>query len=172
MSWRSRSRPLPSETPRESATYPPPRRPLHRRIRQIAFLAVAALVAVGCGAQEPKPGAKASPRGEAGAFPVTVKAAHGSVTIDGRPERIVSLSPTGTEMLFAIGAGEQVVAVDEFSYYPPEAPTTKLSGSEPNVEAIARYKPDLVIASDDVGDLGTSLGALHIPLLVAPATGR
>jgi iron complex transport system substrate-binding protein len=62
-----------------------------------------------------------------------------------------------------------VVAVDAFSYYPPEAPTTNLSGTEPNIEAIARYEPDLVVASDEAGDLGSSLGALDIPLLVAPA---
>jgi iron complex transport system substrate-binding protein len=98
-----------------------------------------------------------------------VKAGNGDITIDERPERLVSLSPTATEMLFAIGAGEQVVAVDEFSYYPPEAPTTNLSGAEPNIEAIARYEPDLVIASDDPGELAASLGALDIPLLVAPA---
>ena len=61
------------------------------------------------------------------------------------PQRIVSLNPTATEMLFAIGAGDQVVAVDQFSYFPAEAPVTDLSGYEPNVEAIAGFEPDLVI---------------------------
>jgi iron complex transport system substrate-binding protein len=167
---RIRSMSLPPETPRGSATFhPTDRGRLHRRIRAIATLAVVALVTVGCGGEESNQGTQSSPTNEAAAFPVTVKAGNGSVTIDVRPESIVSLSPTGTEMLFAIGAGEQVVAVDEFSYYPPEAPTTKLSGSEPNVEAIAKYEPDLVVASDDAGDLGSSLGALDIPLFVAPA---
>jgi iron complex transport system substrate-binding protein len=145
------------------------RRRLHRRIRAVAILAVVALVTAGCGDEDLNPGAQASPKDEAAAFPVTVKAGNGSITIQERPENIVSLSPTGTEMLFAIGAREQVVAVDEYSYYPPEAPTTNLSGSEPNVEAIAKYEPDLVVASDDVGDLGSSLRALDIPLFVAPA---
>ncbi|VAV98829.1 Vitamin B12 ABC transporter, substrate-binding protein BtuF, partial [hydrothermal vent metagenome] len=64
-------------------------------------------------------------------FPITVAAANGSVVLDERPIRIVSISPTGTEMLFAIGAGDQVVAVDSFSYYPPQAPVTDLSGWQP-----------------------------------------
>jgi iron complex transport system substrate-binding protein len=167
---RIRSISLPPATPRGSATaYPTDHGRFHRRTRAIAILAVVALLTVGCGGEESNPGAQASPTDEAAAFPVTVKAGNGNITIDERPERIVSLSPTGTEMLFAIGAGEQVVAVDEFSYYPSEAPTTKLSGSEPNVEAIAGYEPDLVVASDDAGDLGPSLGALDILLFVAPA---
>ena len=65
--------------------------------------------------------------------------------------RIVSLSPTATEMLFAIGAGGQVVAVDSNSNYPAEAPKTELSAYQPNIEAIAGYKPDLVVYSDDPG---------------------
>ena len=65
------------------------------------------------------------------------------------PTAIVSLSPTATEMLFAIGAGEQVVAVDNYSYWPPQAPVVDdLSGWNPNVEAIASFEPDLVILSD------------------------
>jgi iron complex transport system substrate-binding protein len=151
--------------PRGSAISRPPDL---RRIRAIAILTAVALVTVGCG-DESNPGAQSSPRDQTTAFPVTVKAGNGDITIDERPERLVSLSPTATEMLFAIGAGEQVVAVDEFSYYPPEAPTTNLSGTEPNIEAIAKYEPDLVVASADAGDLGSSLGALDIPLLVAPA---
>jgi iron complex transport system substrate-binding protein len=167
---RIRSMSLPPGTPGRSGTfYPSGRGRLNRRIRAIAMLTVVALVTVGCGDEESNPGAQASPTDEAAAFPVTVKADNGNITIDERPESIVSLSPTGTEMLFAIGAGEQVVAVDEFSYYPPEAPTTKLSGLEPNIEAIAKYEPGLVVASDDTGDLESSLEALDIPLLVAPA---
>ena len=63
------------------------------------------------------------------------------------PQRIVSLSPTVTEDLFAIGAGKQVVAVDQDSSYPKSAPRTSLSGLQPNVEAIANYHPDLVVIS-------------------------
>ncbi|MCE2512612.1 MAG: ABC transporter substrate-binding protein [Acidimicrobiia bacterium] len=76
-------------------------------------------------------------------------------------QRIVSISPTGTEMLFAIGAGDRVVAVDQFSYYPDDAPVTDLDGWNPNVEAIASYDPDLVVMQTS-GDAGASLEALGI----------
>jgi iron complex transport system substrate-binding protein len=72
-------------------------------------------------------------------------------------------------MLFAINAGHQVIAVDDQSNYPADAPMTKLSGFQPNIEAIAAYKPDLVIASDDNGGLVHGLAALNIPVLVEPA---
>jgi iron complex transport system substrate-binding protein len=85
------------------------------------------------------------------------------------PQRIVSLSATATEMLFAIGAGDLVVAVDDQSNYPPEAPRTDLSGYTPNIEAIAGYEPDLVIVSNDLDDVESSLDALDIDVLVLPA---
>jgi iron complex transport system substrate-binding protein len=72
-------------------------------------------------------------------------------------------------MLFAIGAGDQVEAVDDQSNYPAEAPVTDLSGFEPNVEAIASYQPDLVVYSTEPGDLGAALEGLGIPALVQPA---
>ena len=101
------------------------------------------------------------------AFPVMVRAANGEVEIPARPSRIVSLSPTATEMLFAIGAGGEVVAVDDQSDYPPGVPTTELSGYEPNVEAIVEYEPDLVVATS-AGSL-KSLDDLGVPLLVQTA---
>jgi iron complex transport system substrate-binding protein len=106
-----------------------------------------------------------APSTEAASFPVTVEGTNGSITIEQRPERIVSLSPTATEDLFAIGAGDQVIAVDDQSDFPPEAPTTDLSGFEPNVEAIAGYRPDLVVFATEPGDLGASLEALGITAL-------
>ena len=89
-----------------------------------------------------------------------------------QPQRIVSLSPTATEMLFAIGAGRQVVAVDGNSNYPKEAPTTDLSAYQPNLEAIAGYKPDLVVYSDDPGELAAGLAKLSIPAIHQPAATR
>lgn len=100
------------------------------------------------------------------AFPVTVTDALGEVTIEAMPEAIVSLSTTGTEMLFAIGAGDQVVAVDEFSTYPEEAPITDLSGYTPNLEAILAFEPDLVVISFDPGDLQAGLDAVGVPSLL------
>ena len=103
------------------------------------------------------------------AFPVTVEADNGSVTLEEQPDAIVSLSPTATESLFAIGAGEQVIAVDDQSNYPAEAPVTDLSGFQPNVEAIAGYEPDLVIAAYDPGGLVDGLEKLDIPVLLQDA---
>ncbi|WP_131106202.1 ABC transporter substrate-binding protein [Ornithinimicrobium sufpigmenti] len=107
----------------------------------------------------------------AGDFPVTVDAENGEVTIESRPERIISLSPSATEILFAIGAGDRVIAADQFSTYPEDAPTTDLSGWDPNVEAIVGYEPDLVLIANDSNDLVASLEALDIPVLAnsAPA---
>jgi len=85
------------------------------------------------------------------------------------PHRIVSMSPTATEMLYAIGAGSQVVAVDSNSNFPADVPKTDLSAFEPNAEAIANYKPDLVVISNDVKNLRDELGALGIPVLLQPA---
>ncbi len=84
-------------------------------------------------------------------------------------ENIISLSPTATEILFAIGAGGQVVAVDDQSNFPEEAPMTSLSGYTPNIESIAEYQPDLVVASYDPGDLVAGLEALGVKTLLQPA---
>ena len=90
------------------------------------------------------------------------------------PQRIVSLSPSHTEMLFAIGAGEQVVAVDSLSTYPTEteAVLTDLSAFEPNVEAISAYEPDLVVISDDSSGISGQLAAIGIDTWIglAPTT--
>jgi iron complex transport system substrate-binding protein len=99
------------------------------------------------------------------AFPVTVVGSSGPVTVPRRPARIVSLSPTATETLFAIGAGPQVVAVDDQSDHPKAAPRTSLSGFTPNVEAIAGYRPDLVVLSYDANGLVAALGRLGITVL-------
>jgi iron complex transport system substrate-binding protein len=100
-------------------------------------------------------------------YPVTV----GDLTLAAQPVSIISLSPTATEMLYAIGAGSQVVAVDEYSNFPAEAVAlgTTLSGFEPNIEAISSYSPDLVIVSYDPGTLVEQLGMLNIPVFIAGA---
>lgn len=124
-----------------------------------AAAAVLALLLAGCGGDEPDNGTEPG-----AAFPVTV----GDLTLDAQPTRIVSLSATATEMLFAIDAGEQVVAVDEFSNYPPEAPTTELSGFDLNPESLASYDPDLVVISSFADSIVPQLGELGIPVYVAP----
>jgi iron complex transport system substrate-binding protein len=102
-------------------------------------------------------------------FPVTVHAASGDVTITRKPTAIVSLSPTATEMLFAIGAGPQVTAVDKNSDYPANAPHTKLDALQLNPEAIATYQPDLVVASGLSKSQSQQLAKLHIQVLDEPA---
>ncbi len=98
-------------------------------------------------------------------FPATVTVDNGKVTVPRRPARIVSLSPTATESLFAIGAGSQVVAVDDRSDYPKQAPRTSLSGFTPNVEAIAALNPDLVVIAYDPKGLSGALDRLGIPVV-------
>jgi iron complex transport system substrate-binding protein len=101
----------------------------------------------------------------------TADTAAGDGDVSGSPERIVSLSPTHTELLFAIGAGEQVVAVDAMSNHPPAAAAvvTSLSGYEPNVESIVSYEPDLVVIGDDYNGLAEQLASVGIESWAAPA---
>jgi iron complex transport system substrate-binding protein len=99
---------------------------------------------------------------------VTIHGSSGDVTLTKAPTHVVSMSPTATETLFAIGAGKQVVAVDKNSDFPPSAPKGTLDAYQPNVVAIAGSTPDLVVLSD-AGKLLAPLKALHIPVLVEAA---
>ena len=101
---------------------------------------------------------------EATGFPVTVA----GVVIPEEPVAIISLSATATEILFALGAGDRITAVDSTSDFPPEAPVTDLNAFQPNVEAIASFEPDLVVISWDPGEVQEGLEALGIPVLVQP----
>jgi iron complex transport system substrate-binding protein len=107
--------------------------------------------------------------GSEGTYPLTVTADNGQVSIAKRPTSIVSLAPSLTEMLFAVGAGGQVKAVDDQSNYPTGVPTTKLSGFQPNAEAIAGYQPDLVVISSDANGLVAALTKLKVPVLLLKA---
>lgn len=130
-----------------------------------AALAVGALLLGGC-AEKTSTDTPAAGNGSAAAsFPVTV----GRLTLAKRPEKIVSLSPTATEMLFAIGAGRQVTAVDDQSNHPAEAPKSDLSGYQPNAEAIAGRSPDLVVLNNDTNKIVDQLTTLKIPVLLIPA---
>jgi iron complex transport system substrate-binding protein len=105
----------------------------------------------------------------ASGFPVTVTAANGKILIEQKPTRIVALSASATETLFAIGAGRQVIAVDDQSNFPLGVPRTKLSGYRPNAEAVARYRPDLVVTSSASNKLLPALRKLKIPVLLEPS---
>jgi iron complex transport system substrate-binding protein len=117
---------------------------MHRRTSLIATLVAATLALTGCGS--------------------TAKPAESKT-----PQRIVSLSPTGTEMLYAIGAGKQVTAVDDQSNHPADVPKSDLSGFKPNAEAIAGRNPDLVVVSHDTDNIVDQLKQLKIPVYLAPA---
>jgi iron complex transport system substrate-binding protein len=154
---RSTSRPRPtSRDPRRSAP----------AVLLALLLALLALTACGGDTSDSDAAAGTS---DSGAFPVTVTGADGDLTLDEQPGTIVSMSATATEMLFAIGAGDQVEAVDDNSNYPEDAPTTDLSAFTPNAEAIAEYSPDLVVLSDDLNGIVDALDALSVPTLLLPA---
>lgn len=141
---------------------------MRRALTTPAIAALAILTLAACGGTETQE--KDSGGGDAsGKFPITVTDARGELDIDEKPERIVSLSPTLTETLFAVGAGDQVVAADEHSTYPEEAPDTDLSGFTPSVEAITEHDPDLVILGRDAQDSAKQLEEVNIPVFVAPA---
>lgn len=142
---------------------------MRRSLRSIGLAALAAglLATTACGG-EGGGTAAATPTGTDGAsaaYPVTV----GTVTLTTRPTKIVSLSPSATETLFAVGAGDQVIAVDSNSNYPVGVPKTDISGFKPNAEAIAAKDPDLVVISNDLNNVVASLTQLKIPVYLAPA---
>ena len=84
-------------------------------------------------------------------------------------KRIISLSPSITEILFEIGSGNQVIAVDNLSNYPNEAPITDISAYDPNVEAISLLNPDLVILSYNIKNLKAALKKIGIETIYLPA---
>ncbi len=142
-----------------------------RRITRPTHLILAtALLAAACGtddgAEEPEtpPEDAAEAPDDAGDDDGEDEATDGDA-----PERVVSLSPTSTEVLFAIGAGDQVVAVDDQSNFPEEAPTTDLSGFQPNLEAIAAFEPDIVFLSQDVDGLVDGLESIDVEVVIQPA---
>jgi len=111
------------------------------------MVALAAVMMVGCGGRHSPP-ANAGPGGAG--FPITVTDAQGvQVTVAAPPVRIVSAAPAVTEILFALGAGDRVVAVTNQCNYPPEAARLPKIGGfwTPSVERALGARPDLVIGS-------------------------
>ena len=107
--------------------------------------------------------------GPASAAPTAPSAT--SATAAKTPQRIISLSPSATEILWGIGAGKQVIAVDDNSNFPAGVPTTKLSSFTPNVEALSTYQPDLVILQANATkatDVAAALAQLGIKVWVEP----
>ncbi|MEU9885327.1 ABC transporter substrate-binding protein [Sphaerisporangium sp. NPDC051011] len=144
----------------------------------LAGALLGALTLAGCGQPTgtaettPAPATSPGETAQAAGFPVTVQAGNGPVTIAKKPTKIISLSASHTETLFAIGAGPQVLAVDDQSNYPPEAPKTDLSGFKPNAEAIIAKQPDLVIVSNDIDGVVAALTKVGVPVLLEPAATK
>jgi iron complex transport system substrate-binding protein len=137
----------------------------------LAVLAALLALAAACNGDGPGPTPtavqEATPSPSPAAFPVTVTDSNGKqITFQLPPESIVALVPSFVEILFAIGAGDTVVAVDQNTDFPPEAASLpQLSGFEPSVEGIAALEPDLVIIFFDPGGLEQALEGLGIPVL-------
>jgi len=129
----------------------------------VALVLILSVLAAACGGEGDAGTTTAAP---SAGFPVEVA----GTVIPAAPKRIVSASASHTEILYALGAGEWIVATDEFSNSPPAAEATpKLDAFNLGVESVAAFAPDLVVLSYDPGDLRDGLAALGIPtLLFAP----
>lgn len=136
-----------------------------------AGVLLAAALLAGCsssGSETPKATAGGSgstaASSAAAEFPVTVGTGSTAVTVAKKPTRIVSLSPTATESLYGMGAGSQVVAVDKNSDYPASVPHSSLDAYQINAEAVAAYRPDLVVESGLTPAQVKQLTALKLPV--------
>lgn len=91
-----------------------------------------------------------------------------TVTLTGYPERIISVAPTPTEMLFAVGAGDLIVGIDAWSDYPAQTENiTKVGDYELNLEQIITLKPDLIVSGDLVPQTDlTILESNGIPYMI------
>lgn len=116
---------------------------------------MAVMVLGGCGQSAQPEKQQAEPAQEQKSdFPVTVKdALDEDVVIEEKPEKIISLIPSNTEVVFALGDGEAIVGVTDFDNYPEEAMTKeKIGGIEFNIEKMISLKPDLVLAHESTAD--------------------
>ncbi len=113
------------------------------------------------------------PTASAAAFPVTLVDFQGqSVVVSARPQRIVSIGPSNTEFLFALGAADRVVGVDDFSDEPAEAKAKeKVGGVKPNVEKIVSLRPDLVVSVKISDGSLAKIAAQSITVLVVDPVG-
>jgi iron complex transport system substrate-binding protein len=110
-------------------------------------------------------------RGGGGQRAPAAPAAVAATSERGAPRRIVSMAPSLTETLFALGLGDRVVGVDDYSAWPPEvAGRTRVGGLfNPNLERIVTLHADLVLLLPSEKDIAVKLGRLGIASLVVPA---
>lgn len=145
------------------------RRPARAAIAALgaALLVLVALLA-GCGSDS-KGGTSSKGSGDSSKFPRDVTIAGKKVHLKTLPESIVVLSPSLTESVYAVGAGDQVKAVDKLSNYPKDAPVSDLDAFAPKAESIATFAPDLVLLTDDQDNIVEALAKLKIPAAVLAA---
>jgi len=99
-------------------------------------------------------------------FPMTISTPAGKIHLARAPKRIISLSPAATEILYAIGAGPQVVAVDKDSNFPKTGlPKVRFDAFNPNVEAIVAMRPSLVVVSYNPNNLEAQLASAGIAVM-------
>jgi iron complex transport system substrate-binding protein len=147
-----------------------------RTVRLVAALLLLAALAAGllalsaCGSGEETVSASGSPSAAASAGPITVTDDAGAtVTLAAPAEKIVSLAPANTEIAYAVGAGDKMVAGTSYDDYPEEAKALPKVGdfANPSVEKIASYEPDLVLAAGGIQDkLRTKLEDLGMQVYV------
>jgi iron complex transport system substrate-binding protein len=99
---------------------------------------------------------------------LTTTSAAGTTVAKPIPKAVVSLSPTATETLFALGAGGLVKAVDTLSSYPPSAPRTDLTGATPDIDKLMAFGPDLVVLSEDPAGSAAALAARGVAVILQP----
>jgi iron complex transport system substrate-binding protein len=142
---------------------------MRRGLTVLLSLAVLAALVLGCGsgASVPPPATTTPSATPVAAFPQAVTDSRGvRLELAAAPRRIISLSPGVTEMLYAIGAGAQIVATDRFSDFPAEAArTTKLEYTQPSAEATVALTPDLVIMTGRQEGQVEQFRALRLPVL-------
>lgn len=142
---------------------------MRRLVSRLPLVAVVLALALAVSACMQRPGDGQGKAPSPGAFPLTVTDDAGrQVTVSRQPERLISMAPGNTEILFALGLGPRVVGVDKYSDYPADAAKIEQIGSfsKPNVEKVASLKPDLVIGTGMQKQAIEQLEKLNIPVLV------
>ncbi|MFF2482550.1 ABC transporter substrate-binding protein [Paenibacillus sp. NPDC058071] len=157
----------------------------HKRWRGLAALLLVAMLMVvaACGNGSGSNGGNGSngqgqqpqqqEQSQQSAYPLTVKDDTGTeITFEQAPSKVVTLAPSETEVMYAIGAGEQVAGVDAFSNYPPEAASKPQIGDmTTNIEAVVALTPDLVLASSSMNaEAVTKLRELKIAVYATDPT--
>ena len=145
----------------------------HRSIALVASSALALGALAGVAATRASAASRGSDYAPKRSFPMTITTPAGTIHLQHAPKRIVSLSPTATEILYAIGAGKQVIAVDKDANFPTKGlPATRFDAFNPNVEQLVALHPTLVVLSYNPSGLEATLAADHIAVMEQDAANN